>query len=77
MLNPIEPALDYIFNAFCPKPFRCQINGKIYLIEKIAAGWSWRNEDGDTQQDFGVEEPFPSAVEAQQDAIRHVQQGAA
>jgi hypothetical protein len=71
MLNPIEPVIDHIVQSFRPKPIKCWINEKLYLIEKIASGWCWRNEDGDLHEDFGFS-PFETAAEAQQSAIGHV-----
>jgi hypothetical protein len=59
--------------AFRPKAVICQINGKGFIIECITAGWCWRNEDGDCQEDFGIA-PFGTATEAQQSAMSHVSQ---
>ncbi len=67
-MQVIDAALEQITQAFYPKPLECQINGKTYLIERIPAGWTWRNEDGNFQEDFGIK-PFPTAAEAQQSAM--------
>ncbi len=77
MLNPIQPVIDHIVKAFYPDPIKFQLNGKLFLVDRIGTGWTWRNEDGDCQEDFGIIEPFPSAAEAQQSAINHVELGAA
>ncbi len=71
MHNPIEPAIDSIVGAFFPRPIVCRVNGKLFLIERIGAEWTWRNEDGDTQEDYGIE-PFAEAWQAQQGAINFV-----
>jgi len=71
MNSNIEPAIDIIAQAFLPKPIKTWINGKLHLIERIGSEWTWRTEDGDCQEDFGIE-PFASAVEAQQSAIHFV-----
>jgi hypothetical protein len=68
----LEALNDHIIQAFQPKPLECRLNGKLYYIERITAGWCWRNEDGDTQEVFGIIEPFATATEAQQSAIDHV-----
>jgi hypothetical protein len=74
MNSNLTPAIHSIMKAFQPSPIVCLLNGKMYFVEKITDGWCWRNEDGDCQEDFGIEAPFSSAAEAQQDAIRHVHQ---
>lgn len=71
MLNPIVPTIDHIVQAFYPKPLECCLNGKTYFIERIADGWAWRNEDGDTQDDYGLE-AFEEAWQCQRSAIGFV-----
>lgn len=71
MTPNLDIVLDQITQAFRPAPITCQINGQTFYIERIAAGWFWRNEDGDTQEDFGIA-PFGTAAEAQNSAIRYV-----
>lgn len=64
---PLDTVLSNIFEAFRPKPVKCQLNGKWYFIERTGHGWAWRNEDGDLQEDYGIT-PFETAAQCQQSA---------
>ena len=57
-----------IWNTFSPKPIEFLVNDKWFLATKLSGGWKWRNEDGDGQEDYGIE-PFAEAYECQQSAI--------
>ena len=51
-----------------------RLNGKLYNVSEAAQGWSWEQIVGDrvcVDQQDGFSE---TAVEAQQDAIRHAQE---
>jgi hypothetical protein len=71
MNQVISEMNDRVIDAFWPKPIECRINGKLYLIERIRSGWCWRDEDGNCQEDYGIQ-PFAEAWQAQQSAINFV-----
>lgn len=65
----ISEVSNRIYEAFSPKPVKAQINGKWYFVERVTEGWSWRTEDGDTQEDYGFR-PYRTACECQDAAMK-------
>lgn len=64
--TPLDTVLNSIFEAFRPKPIRCEVNGTPFTISKIAVGWVWSSPDGE-QEDYEIE-PFETAAQCQQSA---------